>query len=247
MSTHQEENADRGKTVQKKQALFWRVLGGCFYLIGLTLMAWLFSIVVEWVGMIFFWAEEGAGHSRQMFLTELTYLNDGFKNNFMGYKPVEMAMWLSTSITFWIFEWTRFVDLLEWSMYPSPGASEPRLDLAHVAQWAGQYFTAAMNSTQVFGVRLAVAILCLPAFIMVGFAALIDGLVERELRRFGGGNESSFVYHNVKSWMRPTVIGSLFIYLSMPVSVHPNLIFVPAIIMYGGAIYLTSATFKKYL
>jgi len=242
-----QDNADRGKTVNQKSSLFWRILGGCFYLMVLVVMAWLFSIVIEWIGMVFFWPEQGIDHSREMFLTELTYLNDGFTQNFMGSRPVNMAIWMSATIQYWIFEWTRLVDLVEWSMHPPPNASELRIDWAIFTQWANKYFTAAMQSTQVFGVRLAVAILCLPAFVMVGTAALIDGLVERELRREGGGNESSFVYHNVKPLMRPTIIGSLFLYLGMPVSVHPNLIFVPAVIMYGSAIYLTSSTFKKYL
>jgi len=246
-SSHTQESADRGKTVRQKQSLFWRILGGGSYLVVLAVMAWLFSIVIEWIGMVFFWPEQGVDHSRLMFITELTYLNDGFTHNFMGSRPVAMAIWLSTNIQYWIFEWTRLVDLIEWSLHPPQNASELRVDWANLMQWANKYFTAAMQSTQVFGVRLAVAVLCLPAFVMVGIAALIDGLVERELRREGGGNESSFVYHNVKSWMQPTVIGSLFIYLGMPVSVHPNLVFVPAVIMYGGAVYLTSSTFKKYL
>lgn len=246
-AAHTQESADRGKTVSRKSSLFWRILGGCLYLVVLAVMAWLFSVVVEWIGMIFFWPEQGVDHSRQMFLTELTYLNDGFAMNFIGSRPVTMAIWLSANIQYWVFEWTRLVDLVEWSMYPPPNASEWRTDWARLVQWANTYFTSAMNSTQVFGVRLAVAILCLPAFAMVGMASLIDGLVERELRREGGGNESSFIYHNIKPWMRPMIIGSLFLYLSMPVSVHPNLIIVPAIIMYGFTIYLTSSTFKKYL
>ena len=246
-AAHTQESADRGKTVRQKKSLFWRILGGGFYLIVLIVMAWLFSVVVEWVGMVFFWPEQGADHSREMLLKELTYLNDGFTQKFMGSRPVAMAIWLSANIQYWIFEWTGLVGLMEWSMHPPPSASALRIDWASIMQWANKYFTAAMQSTQVFGVRLAVAILCIPAFVMVGIAALIDGLVERELRRYGGANESSFVYHNVKSWLRPTLIGSLFIYLGMPVSVHPNLVFIPAVVLYGGAVYLTSATFKKYL
>jgi len=241
------QSADRGKTVRQKQALFWRLFGAFTQLVFLIVVAWLFSVVVEWIGLTFLWPDQGVNHSRHMFLTELTYLNDGFAERVIGFRPVTLAIWLSSSMYYWVFEWTRLVDLVEWSLIPSSGGSDFRIAWANIVQWGNTYFLSAINTTQLFGVRLAVAMLCLPAFLMVGIAALTDGIVERELRRFGAGNESSFVYHNVKSWLRPTVIGALFLYLGMPISVHPNLIFVPALILYGGTIYLTSATFKKYL
>ena len=247
MAENTQSNNDRGQTVQRKRSLSLKLLGSVTDLFVLLILAWLFSIVVEWIGMMFFWTELGDEHSYQMLMTELGYLNASFSHEFMGSKPVALAIWLSSSIHYWLFEWSRVIDLVEWLTMPPTDASAAHITAASILETVNKYFQSAMNSTQLFGVRLAVAILCTPAFIMIGMAALVDGLVERELRRYGGGNESSFVYHNVKSWMRPVVVGAWFLYLGMPVSVHPNLIFIPAAIMYGGAIYLTTSTFKKYL
>ena len=53
----------------------------------------------------------------------------------------------------------------------------------------------AMQVTQLFSVRLAILTLAMPVFLLFSLVALVDGLVQRDLRRWGGGRESSFVYH----------------------------------------------------
>lgn len=240
-------SSDRGRTVRHKRSLTLRLMGAITDFIVLLILALLFSIVVEWIGMTLIWSDMGANHSHSMFINELGYLNDSFTHKVMGSRPVTFAIWLSTSIHFWLFEWTRITDAVQWLLSTPTDSSTVRVILSRAMLTINEYYVAATNSTQLFGVRMAVALLSTPAFILFGMAALVDGLVERELRRYGGGNESSFVYHNVKSWMRPAIVGAWFIYLGLPISVHPNLIFVPAALMYGGAIYLTTASFKKYL
>ena len=47
----------------------------------------------------------------------------------------------------------------------------------------------------VFLVRLLVLVLILPLFLMAAFVGLVDGLVRRDVRGFGAGRESGFVYH----------------------------------------------------
>jgi integrating conjugative element membrane protein (TIGR03747 family) len=43
--------------------------------------------------------------------------------------------------------------------------------------------------------------------------ALVDGLVQRDLRRWGGGRESSFVYHYAKTAAMPLIIMAWVLYL----------------------------------
>jgi integrating conjugative element membrane protein (TIGR03747 family) len=126
-------------------------------------------------------------------------------------------------------------------------ASSMRLSIARVAWTVSDYFQALMNTTLIFAVRVTVATLTMPAFLLIGTAALIDGLVQRELRIYGGGIERAMVYHHVKPWIKPAVMSTWFFYLGIPFSIHPNLIFVPAMIVFGMAIFLTSALFKKHL
>lgn len=75
---------------------------------------------------------------------------------------------------------------------------------------------AAMTITQVFEVRLAVLILAFPAFILLSLLGLVDGLVQRDIRRWSGGRESSFIYHWAKKIVLPSLILPWIIYLAMP-------------------------------
>jgi len=232
----------------KKRASFsMDMLSNIADFIVLLFIAWIFSILTEWLGMFFIWTGQGALHSENMLITELTYLNTDFKHTIFGYTPIQFAIWLAGEIDYLLFEATYFRDVIAWSMTPSADAGNFHIGLSKVITFIHEYIAASINTTQVFGVRLAIAILSTPAFMLIGLATLIDGLVKRELRREGGDNESSFIYHNIKPWVRPVIIGAWFIYLGMPVSLHPNIIFIPAALMFGISIYITSSMFKKFL
>lgn len=52
------------------------------------------------------------------------------------------------------------------------------------------YLIAAAYTVLVFLVRLLVLCLMLPLFLMAAFVGFVDGLVRRDIRRFGAGRES---------------------------------------------------------
>ena len=109
------------------------------------------------------------------------------------------------------------------------------------------FVLAAMQITQVFAVRLAILTLATPVFGLFALVALVDGLVRRDLRRWGGGRESSFVYHYAKKASIPLIIIAWVLYLSLPFSVHPSWVILPFAIGFGLAVTVTASTFKKYL
>ena len=78
-----------------------------------------------------------------------------------------------------------------------------------------------MQVTQVFSVRLAILMLATPVFLLFSLVALVDGLVRRDLRRWGGGRESSFVYHYAKKAAIPLAgadVGGLSVAAFQPAS-----------------------------
>jgi integrating conjugative element membrane protein (TIGR03747 family) len=76
-------------------------------------------------------------------------------------------------------------------------------------------------------------VLTLPAYAMIGVMSLVDGLVQRDLRRFGGGLESGLLYHHLKAMLRPMLSLPIFLYLISPWSLHPTTIFVPFVLGFG--------------
>ena len=146
------------------------------------------------------------------------------------------------------FEWTGIVDLIQW-ITPVPGLEES--GVRPLLRWfyrpAADYVLAGMQITQVFAVRLAILTLATPVFGLFTLVALVDGLVRRDLRRWGGGRESSFVYHYAKKAAIPLIIMAWVLYLALPFSLHPSWIILPFALAFAFAVTITASTFKKYL
>ena len=98
-----------------------------------------------------------------------------------------------------------------------------------------------------FFVRLSILILSMPAFILFGIVGVSDGLMQRDLRRWCGGNESGYIYHWAKRFALPVLVITWVIYLAIPSSIHPNFIITPFAVMFGLVLMVMSSKFKKYL
>ena len=212
------------------------IIAGMFGLIAklffFLFLALLFSIVVEWVGMSFFWDEPGSGHAKKMLEIEIEYLNDDFRKSILTSSPAQFARNMADTRYYYLFEWTGLIRFIEWA-----ASDQPQSSLHHYAHvitmslW--DYVLAMIAVTQVFAVRLSILILAIPVFILALVAGFTDGLVQRDLRRWGGGRESSFLYHHSKKIIYPAILSAWVIYLAMPFSVHPSFIIVPFTLLAG--------------
>lgn len=210
--------------------------------------ALLFSILVEWAGMLFWWKDEGPLHSRTMLQQELDYLNENFRRSIVSSNPARFARDFADNSYHYLFEWTRFVDFIRWLQQPPrPKESAILTLLRSLYARIGDYVVAAMTVTQVFAVRMAVLALAMPLFVLFGLVALVDGLVQRDVRRWAGGRESSFVYHHAKKVIFPAVVLAWVVYLGIPISMHPNYVILPFATLFALAMAIAAGSFKKYL
>ena len=67
----------------------------------------------------------------------------------------------------------------------------------------------------------------------------------RDRRKFGAGRESSFLYHHARRLIGPIMLSAWVLYLSIPISIYPNIILVPAAFLFGLSICVTAASFKN--
>ena len=209
-----------------------------------------FSILIEWAGMAaHFWQEPGARHSETMLGRELEYLNEDFKRSAIVEEPARFARNFADTFYDITFKKTGVQRAVIWLATPVPGFSDSKLrkTLHRLFDNVKEYVLAAMTVTQIFAVRLAVLILAFPAFVLLALLGLIDGLVQRDVRRWSGGRESSFIYHWAKKALYPSLILPWIIYLAMPESVHPNLIVLPFAVLFAISVMVMASTFKKYL
>lgn len=75
-----------------------RLLTGIAQCLKWLFLSLLFSILVEWIGMAFWWEEQGLGHSRQMLVNELQFLGTDFHRSWLTAQPMVFASNLSTSL-----------------------------------------------------------------------------------------------------------------------------------------------------
>lgn len=246
MRTSQPVNDPRRVPVQR---------GGLFSVLraSVTVVRWLlislvFSIVMEWLGMVFWWPEEGLDHSRDMLTAELNHLDADFRHSILSSDSAQFADKAARKTHYYLFEVTGFVGLIRW-ITPLPAAGEQgiRRTLHRIYHPVAKFVLAAMQIVQVFSVRVAILILATPVFVLFSILALVDGLVQRDLRRWGGGRESSFVYHYAKQAALPLVVVAWVIYLALPISLHPAYVLMPFAAMFGLSVAVTASRFKKYL
>lgn len=223
-----------------------------FRLFGVLVGSLLISIVIECVGMHFFWKEQGWRHSQEMLQYELTHLSKHFTRSAVIHEPGRSAHQLVETGYRWIFLRTgllsRMEQTAERARAPNKvGTRDFRYYISQGYVWAENYLIAAAFTALTFLVRLLVLVLTLPLFVMAAFVGFVDGLVRRDVRKFGAGRESGFIYHRAKATLVPLAVLPWVIYLALPISVHPLLILLPSAALLGFVTNLTAGSFKKYL
>lgn len=199
--------------------------------------AWLLAVVIEWVGMIWWWPEQGAQHARAMLDFEIGYIDREVVQSLVASQPARFAGDIVLWLRYWLFESTGLWSWLQQAL------SQP---VQGLWAWCLEALLSAVYITEVFGVRLAILLLALPLFGITALSAIGEGLLARDLRRWDGGRESSYRYHLAKQAVKPAFVGPWVLYLSAPISVHPLLVLLPCVVVFGVAIAVMFGSFKKY-
>jgi len=184
--------------------------------------------------MTWWWPELGVRHSERMLAQELRYLNDDFKESLFHARPLQLVRRAAALIQRGT-QAVGFERLIAW-LPSNPLTAELQT-----------YLEAMVNVMQTFVVRLTMLVLATPVFVLFGLVGLAEGLMRRDLRRWGGGRESSFVYHHSKKLLAPSILSAWALYLAAPFTVHPNLVLVPFAVLFAVGVAVTTGTFKKYL
>lgn len=209
----------------------------------------LISVLVEW-GLIFhcdqasqaqtlcewtdFFPHFHENHARHMLNQEAQYLNQHFKDSVMGAEPIRWVGAVLQWVDSQIFQ-PLGVNKLKSS------SSVTKLD----REWI--YLIAAVYIVKVVLLRLCVLFFSLPAYGLFGLVGLVTGLVERDLRKFGAGRESTDRFELSVRLLAPSIVLCGILYLSWPNSINPAFIVVPFAALFGYAVHLSLSNYKKYL
>ncbi|MCH9699701.1 MAG: TIGR03747 family integrating conjugative element membrane protein [Gammaproteobacteria bacterium] len=233
-----------------EQGVIATLLTGAIKLVFFLLLTLVFSIFTEWFGITVIWPDQGSQHSQQMLERELGYLNDDFKHSGLVEQPKQVADQFAAVFHRYLVEATSIEALIQWLAQPKNTNTVTtgfRLRLRGWSINAAEYLQSTVTISQVFATRLAILTLALPAFVLLSLVGMVDGLVQRDIRRWSGGRETSFVYHWAKRLVLPSMYLPWIMYLAMPVSVHPNLVVLPFALVCALSVAIMATTFKKYV
>ncbi|HCL5346676.1 TPA: TIGR03747 family integrating conjugative element membrane protein [Salmonella enterica subsp. salamae serovar [1],40:z35:e,n,x,z15] len=202
-------------------------------LIGFCLGAWMLAIALEWLGEAFLWRNTCASHSEQ----------------------VLQATWQwwrgSAGALVWLVE---DLAIVSGALQQGLAALIASLNGQSGLFWTETVTTAircallsAGNITLTFLLRLAILLQALPLFALIIVVGLIDGLVRRDLRRFGAGHESGFVYHHARRMISSGLIATGLVWLAVPYVLEPEYVLMTGAMGIGLAVSVTLGAFKKYL
>ncbi|KAB0502642.1 TIGR03747 family integrating conjugative element membrane protein [Pseudomonas lini] len=230
----------------QRPGLIISAIGLILRIIGLLIASLLFSILIEWAGLLFFWGDQGWRHSEAMLTNELRWLSEHFRFSLIVQQPGQTIVQILDFLKQWLLVKTGFADFAQQARASSQGEGFwSRTSLIYMS--IEDFVLAAVYVTFIFVVRLTILVLVTPLFMLASFTGFIDGLMRRDLRKFGAGRESSFVYHRAKRAVMPLLIIPWIIYLSLPFSLNPIAIFLPCAVILGATLAITATTFKKYL
>lgn len=225
---------------RKEPGLIGRLFSGMFNVVFWLFLSLLLSIIIEWFGIVFFWPDEGANHAKTMLVNEQRFLHQRVVSH-------------TNHAVHTIAQTTQTIN--QWITDTSTKASKQFTIIRHnpYLQSANQYYPqvkdyieAVPYVTQVFFTRLTIILFSLPVFILAGIFGATDGLIERDLRRWGGGRESSNLYNIARKSIFPIFITACMIYLSLPTSIHPSLVIMPFVVIFGFAVRVSFERLKKY-
>ncbi|EOF6573637.1 TIGR03747 family integrating conjugative element membrane protein [Salmonella enterica] len=198
----------------------------------------LFSLIVEWCGIAFLWPGQGAEHSHMMMNEELGWFAKNVTRSLLVADPVAQLEAILHQTWQWLFVDTGFIPWMEQLRHKPDG---------HWIHWINTYIQATVYITLTFVLRVFILLLTTPLFVLAALTGITDGLVRRDIRRFGCGYESGFVYHHAKRTVMPVFFLMWTIYLSLPFSINPCIVLLPAALAFGGILSVATGTFKKYI
>ncbi|EDM1756890.1 TIGR03747 family integrating conjugative element membrane protein [Salmonella enterica] len=202
-------------------------------LVGFCLGAWMLAIALEWLGDAFFWRNACASHSEQVLQATWQWWRGSA--GAPAWLVEDLAL-VSDKLQQWITALISSLNGQSGLFWTKTVTTVIRCALLSVG-----------NVTLTFLLRLAILLQALPLFALTIVIGLIDGLVRRDLRRFGAGHESGFVYHHARRMISSSLIATGLVWLAVPIFLVPEYVLVLGAVGSGLTVSVAAGIFKKYL
>lgn len=231
---------------RKEPGLVGQLFSALVQLVVWLVISLMLSIIIEWLGMIWFWPEQGADHAKAVLAADQAYLNQQLYNESLVIRN-DVIVFTGEAVG-----WVSRQAWLEALLNNVPDISEGNF-FSSLQRWGYEpyqrfedYLQASTYVTQTFVIRLVLILFSLPIFLVAALVGGVDGLVERDLRRWGGGRESSNVFNLARRSVVPSFVAACVVYISLPFSINPVIVILPFAFLLGLAVRIGFERLKKY-
>lgn len=233
-----------------RTGLFFKFVEFLFKVFSLVMISAVMTVCIEWIGMAYYFEDRGYKdyeHAQEMMVNEYqhftAYIQTGDSQVFVMKKTTDLIR----AVHRYLLVDSTFFSILTTARLPYfRDTGLERYFRSLIIEYY-VYGMAAAHILVVFFIRLCILILSFPSFLLFAFVGLAEGLMQRDLRRMGGGNESGYIYHWAKKLTFPVISLCWVVYLSIPGSIHPNYIITPFSFLFGVLIMVMASKFKKYV
>lgn len=198
-------------------------------IIGLVLGALILRIVLELVGLYFWWPQEGAEHVYRVMMQEQAALAQDLQPHLLGARALALLQYGQTGL----------LNFHEWS-YSLLRRVFPETMLAPLTN-------AMAYSLISLVIRLFRLIATLPLFLLCATTGIAEGLMQRDLRIFGTGNESVFIHRYARKLGASVTTNLWLIYLAQPMQPSSTHILFATALWAGMIVSVTVSSFKRWL
>lgn len=242
------KNNPKAEKPEKEKNWLTKALGSVFFIakalfIGLIISICI-SIVIEWVGMTFWWADN-PDRAKEMFFNEYNAIANETRAKILKYEPILVINYTVTFMYNALFESSFTTAMQNW--FADPNSSGVGLIIKKIIVSTYNYIVASAYVALTLTLRATIFILSLPFYVLCGFIGVTGGLVEREIRKDQGGIEHAFLYHMIRSHRYFFLNFFWVLYLSFPYEVRAEWFVLGGGLLFGITIYSMMWAFKKYL
>lgn len=231
-----------------------------FAVIAVTVTSWFMGCLIAVLGSIALWEQDSLMHTRELVMEDLAYI-DAAPRSLL----IDDTKGFSLKVIEYVQKPYEALGILKWyqrvhAQQPIGQNTEPAIsDKGAIKQSfanANRRFSQIISAGLVLSMfvlqdtllRESIAVFALPAFLLACLLGLVDGLIRRDLRRWGGGRESSFIYHHAKRYTVWALTGGFALYLTWPFGgFNPSLMILVFTALVALTLSTTVASFKKYV
>lgn len=218
-----------------------------FTVLGLLCAALLLRLLLEGFGMLFVWPDNRDLHAQILYEQDR---RDLARTPWPDRWQSISRTWLNTKRSVQLMELSNPWIGLQGRLPAVPsifGHKTPRLPWAKEHLWLKEALSAARHSALSVGIRSLLLLQALPLLILSVLVGIIDGLVQRQVRRFNIQRESGYLHHRAKALFLPLTLLPGFLYLVLPLSLSPSGFVIATATALALVASVVMGSFKKYL